>query len=85
MVNSLNGGLMPGLTSGLIDIEAFESGYGYIYVDLSRYSANEQMDNTPRNIEIIGRNNSINMVEQYIFVLTEREFTLNCATGKVSM
>jgi len=85
MVNSLNGGLMTGLTSGLIDIEDFESGYGYIYVDLSRYSANEQMDNTPRNIEIIGRNNSINMVEQYIFVLTEREFTLNCATGKISM
>lgn len=52
--NSLNGGIPIGLCSGLISQADYESGYPFIYVDLSR-RASQANDDISRSIQIVGQ------------------------------
>lgn len=80
----INGGsLIAGVNSGLITLSDFESGgYGFIYFDLSR-KLNKNDDLARKSIEVIGRNNSLAIVDLYAWVFYEKEFTINTYTGKL--
>ena len=82
--NSVNGGLSPGINSGLISQQDFESGvYNYVFVDLSRKSKAE--DDVPKTIHFSGTNNSLaTALDLQFFVMYENQLTVNCNTGQIS-
>ena len=81
---SLNGGLELGLSSGLLDERKWSAGYGYVFVDLSRYE-NASQDEISKGLEVIGTNNSLAPVDYTFYVGHEQSFTLHTATGRVTM
>ena len=55
---SVNGGLSPGVNSGLISQNDFESGvFNYVWIDLSKKEKNT--DDVPKTIHFTGTNNSM--------------------------
>jgi hypothetical protein len=56
--NSLTGGISNEMSSGLIDKNKYESGYGIVYVDLS-LKPSQASDNVSRSVQILGTNNSL--------------------------
>lgn len=81
-VNSINGGLGIGCTSGLIDYNMWVNNYRYYVVDLSRRLAG---DNTPKSLSIVGKNSSKYTVDYYCFVEYERHLDLDVETGHISV
>jgi hypothetical protein len=65
-VNSVDGGLVDGLSSGLVDQLGFEMEYCYYYVDVSRMLPVEE--SVPKSIQIIGQNTSARPVDLWCFV-----------------
>ena len=58
--NAVNGGLTDGITSGLIDRQAFDMNYCYYYINIERMLPVEQ--SVPKSVQVIGQNlTSINM------------------------
>jgi hypothetical protein len=80
--NSINGGSTLGLNSGLIDENAWNSGYKMWFVDLSRHSS-EANDNIGRSLQVNFTNTSVATVDYYYFVFFEREFTISTSTGSL--
>jgi len=79
---AINGGLTVGVNSGLLSKSDYESGYHYIYVDLSR-KISDADDNVGRSIQVIGTNNA-NKTMQYIWIVGyQREIEINVATGNL--
>ena len=81
---AIQGGHELGLSSGILSEKKWSSGYGYIFVDLSR---NETIarDVMPRSIEIVGTNNTLNMVDIRAWIGYEKQIDLNVSTGKVQI
>ena len=73
--NSVNGGLIDGLTSGLIDQLGFEMEYCYHYVNCSRMLPIEQ--NVPKSISIIGQNQSAQTIDLMVFVEYTSEISID--------
>lgn len=65
-VNSVDGGMIDGLSSGLVDQLGFEMEYCYYYVDVSRMLPVEE--SVPKSIQIIGQNTSARPVDLWCFV-----------------
>ena len=82
--NSINGGLQLGLSSGLLDQRMWEEGYGYIFIDLSRYETDNE-DLVSKPLEVRATNNTLNVCDYQFYLGTEAEFTLNTASGKIEM
>jgi len=78
-VNSVNGGLTDGLTSGLIDSQAFEMEYCYHYVDVSRALPVEE--SVPKSIQVIGQNLSGRQINLICFVEYGVEVSIDALTG----
>ena len=79
----VNGGLVQGVSSGLISLTDWESGgYAFVYVDLSRKPdiATDQMS---RSIEVSGTNNCLAMVDVVVYCGYSKDFTINTITGKL--
>lgn len=76
------GNMLPQIASGLIGEKDWENGYGYIYVNFNRQPT-AALDNAPRSIQLQLTNASPYTVDNYCFVIYEREITLNTSTGKV--
>jgi hypothetical protein len=74
-VHCLNGGLVTGLTSGLVTEYDWQNSYRYYTVNLARRLASE--DQVPKSIMLLGKNYSQLSVEYIIFVETERSITLD--------
>ena len=77
--NQLNGGLTTGLASGLISENAFSSGYRYYYGNASRTLPSEQ--GVSRSIQIVGNNVSTVVIDLMVFVMFQREITIDISTG----
>lgn len=77
--NQINGGLTTGLASGLINEYMFSSGYRYYYGDASRILPSEQ--GVSRSVQIVGTNQSLLNVDIMVFVIFNREITIDISTG----
>mgnify|MGYP003111768981 CR=1 FL=1 len=79
--NSVNGGLTDGLSSGLIGQADWGRKYLYYYVDCNRGTDLER--DTPKSIQIQGRNLSAKTVDYYVFVEFENNFSIDVGTGAI--
>lgn len=80
-VNAINGGLVDGLTSGLISYDDFISGYRYYVCDLSRRLPAE--DKVPKSIQILGTvQSALTNVSLFCFIEHEKEITVDLLTGQ---
>jgi hypothetical protein len=77
--NQINGGLTTGLASGLINEYMFSSGYRYYYGDASRILPSEQ--GVSRSVQIVGQNASLANCDLMVFVIFNREITIDISTG----
>jgi len=78
-VGAINGGLTDGLTSGLIDAQAFEMEYCYHYVDVSRALPVEEQ--VPKSIQVVGQNLSGRQINLICFVEYGVEISIDALTG----
>ena len=83
--NSMNGGLVRGVNSGLISRDEYESGvFGYLFFDLSRKARSE--DDIPKSINFIGTNNSLaSALDLYAYVIYENGFSINVDTSQITL
>lgn len=77
--NQINGGLTTGLASGLVNEYMFSSGYRYYYGDASRILPSEQ--GVSRSVQIVGQNVSEVNCDIMVFVIFQREITIDISTG----
>ena len=77
--NAVNGGQTDGITSGLIDAQAFEMEYCYYYVDISRMLPIEE--SVPKSVSIIGQNSSALPLSLLVFIEYHKSVSLDLLTG----
>ena len=77
--NAVNGGLTDGITSGLIDRQAFDMEYCYYYVNVERMLPVEM--SVPKSIQILGTNSSKKAVDLYCFIEYGNEISIDILTG----
>jgi len=77
--NQINGGLTTGLASGLVNEYMFSSGYRYYYGDAARILPSEQ--GVSRSVQIVGQNVSLIACDIMVFVIFNREITIDISTG----
>ena len=78
----MNGGISNEMSSGLIDKNRYESGYGIVYVDLSLKSS-QASDNVSRSVSILGTNNSLVSLDLFCILAYQKEIDLNLSTGSL--
>jgi hypothetical protein len=78
-VGSVNGGLVDGLTSGLISQNAFLNNYGYLVANVARRLPE---DNSAKSVQISGTCLSQLPVDLYIFCVLEKSITIDSYSGK---
>lgn len=79
-VNSINGGMTDGLTSGLISQTAYYNNYGYLVANVGRRLPEE--DKTPKSVQISGTISCQNPVDLFIFCELEKSITIDIYSGK---
>jgi hypothetical protein len=79
-VNAINGGLVTGLTSGLISETDFQYMYRYYICDVSRRLPAE--DRVPKSVQILGTNLSTQPITLYTFIEFEKEIEVDLITGQ---
>jgi hypothetical protein len=79
-VNSINGGLTTGLSSGLVGAREFSNNYRYYVCDVSRRLPEE--DKVPKSIQIKGTNETLLPMDLYVFAVFETEITIDTFTGQ---
>lgn len=77
--NCINGGVVDGLTSGLIGYEDFLINKRYYVTDLSRRIKAE--DSVPKSIQISGQNNSSVPITLFVFLEFERSINISLDSG----
>jgi hypothetical protein len=77
--NSVNGGMIDGLTSGLIGQQDWEMEYCYHYVDCSRRMVVE--DSIPMSVSIIGQNQSNQTLDLMVFVSYKVSVSVDALSG----
>lgn len=80
-VLSPSGNGVDGMRVGLLDEHDFNTGYGFVYVNLERHP--KANDNVPAAIDIELVNASKQAVSYMCFILFEREFEIDSYTGKL--
>jgi len=78
-VNSINGGLVDGLTSGLIDFHKFQRMYRYYYVNCARMLPIDEA--VPKSVSISGTSLSQLPVSFYVFIEYGVQVSVDCLTG----
>jgi hypothetical protein len=78
-VNAVNGGMVDGLTSGLIDQLGFEMEYCYYYVDVSRMLPVEE--SVPKSVQIIGQNSCGRQLDLWCFIEYGVSISFDILTG----
>lgn len=79
--NAINGGLVDGLTSGLISKTDFQQMYRYYVCDVSRRLPAE--DTVPKSVQILGTNQTTRDISLFTFVEYQREVTIDLQTGQL--
>lgn len=77
--NAVNGGLTDGLTSSLIDRDAFDTSYCYYYVNVERMLPVEQA--VPKSVQIIGQSTSNKAIDLIVFVEYYNSISIDVLTG----
>jgi len=77
--NAVNGGLTDGITSSLIDRQAFDLEYCYYYVNVERMLPVEQ--SVPKSIQLIGTNMSSKALDLICFIEYGTEVNVDALTG----
>ena len=77
--NAVNGGLTDGLTSGLIDRQAFDMNYCYYYINVERMLPVEQ--SVPKSIQVLGQNYSSKALDLYCFIEYGVDISIDSLTG----
>jgi hypothetical protein len=77
--NAVNGGLTDGITSSLIDRQAFDLEYCYYYVNIERMLPVEQ--SVPKSIQLIGTNQSSKALDLLCFIEYGTEVSIDSLTG----
>jgi hypothetical protein len=78
-VGSVNGGMVDGLTSGLISQNAFLNNYGYLVANVARRLPE---DNSAKSVQISGTCLSQLPVDLYIFCVLEKSITIDSYSGR---
>jgi hypothetical protein len=78
-VNSVNGNLINGLTSSLVNQMDFYQEYCYYYVDCSRGLPIDEA--VPKSVMIQGENSSLNAVQYVVFIEYGIQVTVDVLTG----
>ena len=78
-VGSVNGGLIDGMTSGLISQNAFYNNYGYLVANVARRLPE---DNSAKSVQISGTCMSQLPVDLYIFCVFEKSIVIDTYSGK---
>jgi hypothetical protein len=78
-VGSVNGGLVDGLTSGLISQNAFLNNYGYLVANVARRLPE---DNSAKSVQISGTCLSQLAVDLYVFCVLEKAIVIDSYSGK---
>jgi hypothetical protein len=79
-VGSINGGIVDGLTSGLISQTAFYNNYGYLVADVARRLPEDRR--TPKSVQISGTCLSAVPVDLYVFCVFDKSVTIDIYSGK---
>ena len=79
--NQLNGNMTSSMASGLIGMHDFNSLYRYYYANASRCNALSE-DGVPKAVQMIGTNNSTQIIDLLVFVTFEKSCTLDLRTGQ---
>jgi hypothetical protein len=79
-VNAINGGLVTGLTSGLISETDFQYMYRYYICDVSRRLPAE--DAVPKAVQILGKNTSLQPITIFTFIEHEKQIDIDLITGQ---
>jgi len=79
-VGSINGGLVDGLTSGLISQTGFYNNYGYLVADVARRLPEDRR--TPKSVQISGTLLTQVPVDLYVFCVFEKSITIDVYSGK---
>lgn len=77
--NAVNGGLTDGITSALIDRQAFDMEYCYYYVNVERMLPVEET--VPKSIQILGQNTSSKALDLYCFIEYGNTISIDALTG----
>jgi hypothetical protein len=77
--NAVNGGLTDGLTSGLIDRQAFDMEYCYYYVNVERMLPVEM--SVPKSVQLIGQNITARAMDYICFIEYGVEVSIDALTG----
>jgi hypothetical protein len=77
--NAVNGGLTDGITSGLINRQAFDMEYCYYYVNIERMLPVEQ--SVPKSIQVLGQNMSSRALDLWCFIEYGNEVSIDILTG----
>lgn len=78
--NAINGGLVDGLTSGLISEKDFQTMYRYYVCDVSRRLPAE--DAVPKSVQILGQNQASVPITLFTFIQFQRSIEIDLATGQ---
>jgi hypothetical protein len=78
-VNSVNGGLTDGISSGLISQTAFYNNYGYLVANVARRLPE---DNCPKSVQISGTCLSQLAVDLFVFCVFEKSITIDLYSGR---
>jgi hypothetical protein len=78
----LDGGQNNMSVSGVLNEKTWSNLYRYHYIDLSRRVISDE--NQSKSIQVSVENGTIFPMNVLAFVFYEKEFTIDCATGKVS-
>ena len=79
-VNSVQGGIVDGMTSGLLSQIAFYNNYGYLVANVSRRLPEE--DRTPKSVQISGNVLTQVPLDLYVFCVFEKSITIDLYTGR---
>ena len=83
-INAPSGDALDAFRANLIDESEWNAGYGYYYINLERKNATD--DNLPVSVDVTFNNaisGSVTSMSYNFFLFYEREFSLDCATGKI--
>lgn len=78
-VGSVNGGLVDGMSSGLISQTAFYNNYGYLIANVARRLPE---DNSAKSVQISGTCLSQLAVDLYVFCVFEKAIVIDTYSGK---
>jgi hypothetical protein len=76
---AVNGGLTDGLTSGLIDFDAFQKSACYYYVNVERMLPVEQ--SVPKSVQVLGTNYSTKPLNMWVFIEYGVQVSIDILTG----